>query len=181
MRKIISWGGWGILSLLLVQAAWAAQLERIGKSTIVVDDVFQIVKPDPKWDTQKVKSKEDPYAPVKWVLHQAGRNPLIKLKFQTDETGLMGKTAHEYAMQVKQQYRAKGIFIQSVERKTLNGRHVALLHGTNPDKGENYLIGVWRHQNKGFILECSAKEDDFAKLMPQFKSAIETARILRER
>lgn len=179
MRKLISWGGWGILSLLLVQAAWAAQLESIGKSTIVVDDVFKINKPDPKWDTQKVRS--DPNSPVKWILHQVGRNPQMRLKYRTEETGLMGTTAYELALHLKQEYAGKGILIQHVEKKFLNGRQVALLHGVKPDKNERYLIGVWRNKDKGFILECSAKEKDFADLMPQFKSAIETARILRER
>ncbi|OGQ05275.1 MAG: hypothetical protein A3F82_01370 [Deltaproteobacteria bacterium RIFCSPLOWO2_12_FULL_44_12] len=181
MRKLISWGGWGILSLLLVQATWAADLEWLDKSTIVVDDVFQLIKPDPKWDTQKVKQKEDPYSPVKWILHQAGRNPTIRLKYATEENGLMGKTAHLFAEQVKTMYKGKGVFIQSVEKKVINGRHVALMHGMNPGKDERYLIGVWRHQNKGFILECSSKDEDFNALLPQFKGTIETARILKER
>lgn len=179
MRKIISWGGWGILSLLLVQSAWAAQLEWLDKSTIVVDDVFQFNKPDPKWDTQKVSG--DPDSPVKWILHKAGRNPLIKLTTQRHGTGLMGKGAYQYAAHVKEQYRAKGVTIQSIEKRLINGRPVALLHGMKPDKNEKFLIGVWRSADQGFILECSAHEKDFVGLMPQFHEAINTARILKKR
>lgn len=184
MRKCISWGGRGIavaVALLVGSWGWAIQnspkVKSTGSSTIVVDEVFQFNTPSPQWDSQ---AKNDPNAVAKWVLHQAGRNPLIRLKYEFDPAHLKGKTIHHFPEFVKNQYQSKGIRIQNMEMRQINGRNVALLYGLDPKKDDRYLIGVWRDKNRGYIMECSSDQDDFVALMSGFKTTIETARILKK-
>jgi hypothetical protein len=43
------------------------------------------------------------------------------------------------------------------------------------------MIGVWRHENIGFQLECVAVNDKFNNYMGEFEQAINSVNILKER
>lgn len=175
MKKLLAWGGMGIVGLLLTTQAWAVQYTKSDdKMTIVVDQAFEFHKPDKKWDTQKVK--KDPKTPLQWVFNQAGPDPVIKLKYLdiSKRKSLSAITNH-----LKMEYKLQGITVEKVENKTINGNRALLMQGLNPNKDERFLIGVLVGPKKGYILECSSTLDDFQKMRGHFQQAIETARILK--
>lgn len=159
----------------LVSAAHAVSLNWTEKDkTLVIDDTVQITKPDKKWDTQTTHNEE---SPVKWVYHQSGANPVITLKYRKNVTGA---TAHIYAAQVAKELAKEGIKVNKTEDKVIRSRNVAIIYGVKKDSGEHYVVGVWRHKDKGFILEAQSAAGDFTTFKPQFTQAIESVRILKE-
>lgn len=175
MKKLLAWGGMGILGLLLTTQAWALQYTKSDdQMTIVVNQAFEFHKPDKKWDTQKVK--KDPKAPLQWVFKQAGPDPTIRLKYLDFSKG---KSLSAISSHLKMEYKLQGVTIEKVESKTINGNRALLLHGLNPTKEERYLIGVLVGPKQGYILECASEQEDFNAMRGHFQQAIETARILR--
>lgn len=165
----------GLTALLVGSNAHAVSLSWIEQNrTVIVDNTVQVSKPSGKWDTQ-TKGYEDP-APVKWVRHVDGANPQIFLRYSTN---VKGKTAHNYAQQVvKHELAARGIMVSGIENKVINGRNIAIINGMKGD--ERFMVGVWRHQNIGFQLECLAVSNRFGEFMGEFYSAINSVRILKE-
>ncbi|HEX5036026.1 MAG TPA: hypothetical protein VFX30_02605 [bacterium] len=164
----------GAAMLLTATAAQAIDLNWVDKNTVIVDGTFQVSKPGKEWDTQKT---QDWSAPVKWVLHKEGANPVIWLRY---DQAVRGKTAHDYARDVKSRLKARGVSVESVRNQVISGRNVALISGMDNASGFRYLVGVWRNRNKGFNLECTAEAKDFGVYEPHCMAAIQSARILRE-
>lgn len=164
----------GALSLLAASVASAVDLNWVDKNTVIVDGTFQVSKPGKEWDTQKTN---DWAAPVKWVLHRMGANPVIWLRY---DQAVRGKTAHDYAQDVKSRLNARGVQVEAVRNQVINGRNVSLISGVDSAGGFRYLVGVWRNRDKGFNLECTAALQDFAVYEPHCMAAIQSARILRE-
>lgn len=163
------------LSILGAKSAHAVALSWIESNrTVIVDNTVQVSKPSTKWDTQ-TKHYEDP-APVKWVRHVDGANPQMFLRYNAN---VKGKTAHDYASQVvKGELSARGITVTGVENKVVNGRNVAVVNGMRGD--ERFMVGVWRHQNIGFQLECVAVSNRFGEFMSDFDRTIDSVKILKE-
>jgi len=143
------------------------------KRTVTVLNTIQFSKPSTKWDTQ-TSSYKDP-APVKWVYQEAGPNPEIFLRYRADVTG---KTAHAYANQVKDELAGRGIHVYKTEDKVINGRNVAILYANSGE--DKYMVGVWRHKDLGFLLECKAHASKFYRFMYDFNQAISSVRVLQE-
>lgn len=177
MKKILAWGGAGILSLFLLQTAVAGVDTMKDKMTLVVDKAFSLAKPDKKWDTQKVK--KDVNVPLRLVLHQAGRDPTIQLRYQNPGPGQKGQSLNQFAEGLKKNYKLQGVVVEKIEKKKIHGQTVALLHGFNPYKDERFLVGAWLEKGKGYILECSSLMNDFTAMKPHFEKTIDTARILK--
>jgi opacity protein-like surface antigen len=164
----------GAAMLLSATVAQAVDLNWVDKNTVIVDGTFQVSKPGKEWDTQKT---QDWAAPVKWVLHKEGANPIIWLRY---DQAVRGKTAHDYANDVKSRLRARGVSVESVRNQVISGRNVSLISGVDNSSGFRYLVGVWRNRNKGFNLECTAASADFGVYEPHCMAAIQSARILKE-
>lgn len=159
---------------LVASTAGAVALNWVDKNTVVIDGTFQVSKPGTQWDTQKTN---DWAAPVKWVLHKSGANPIIWLRY---DQAVRGKTAHDYAQDVKGRLKARGINVESIRNQTISGRNVALVSGIDNASGLRYLVGVWRNRNKGFNLECTAAASDFGVYEPHCMASIQSVRILKE-
>lgn len=164
----------GALTVLTASVAGAVDLNWVDKNTVIVDGTFQVSKPGKQWDTQNTN---DWAAPVKWVLHKSGANPIIWLRY---DQAVRGKTAHDYAQDVKSRLRARGIQVESVRNQVISGRNVSLISGVDNNSGFRYLVGVWRNKNKGFNLECTAATSEFGVYEPHCMASIQSARILRE-
>ena len=164
----------GAIMLMAASIAQAADLNWVDKNTVIIDSTFQISKPGDQWDTQKT---QDWAAPVKWVLHKAGANPIIWLRY---DQAVRGKTAHDYANDVKSRLQARGISVESIRNQTISGRNISLISGVDNASGFRYLVGVWRNKTKGFNLECTAATADFGVYEPHCMASIQSARILRE-
>ncbi len=164
----------GAAVLLTASVAKAVDLNWVDRNTVIVDGTFQVSKPGKEWDTQKT---EDWAAPVKWVLHKMGPNPIIWLRY---DQAVRGKTAHDYAQDVRSRLKARGIEVESVRNQVISGRNVSLISGVDNHSGFRYLVGVWRNRDKGFNLECTAATQDFGVYEPHCMAAIQSARILRE-
>lgn len=164
----------GAAVLLTASVAKAVDLNWVDKNTVIVDGTFQVSKPGSEWDTQKT---EDWSAPVKWVLHKSGANPIIWLRY---DQAVRGKTAHDYANDVKSRLRARGISSLTVRNQVISGRNISLISGVDSSSGFRYLVGVWRNRNKGFNLECTAATVDFSVYEPHCMASIQSARILKE-
>lgn len=164
----------GAVVLLAASVASAVDLNWVDKNTVIVDGTFQVSKPGSEWDTQKT---EDWAAPVKWVLHKSGANPIIWLRY---DQAVRGKTAHDYAQDVKSRLKARGVSVQSIRNQVISGRNISLISGVDNSSGFRYLVGVWRNRNKGFNLECTAASSDFGVYEPHCMAAMQSARILRE-
>jgi len=163
-----------LAGLFLISSAQAVNLNWIEHNqTVIVDNTFQLSKPNKKWDTQS-DHYEDP-APVKWVRHIDGPNPQIFLRYRDN---VQGQTAHAYANYVKQELMGRGITVHKTENQVVNGRNVAILHAKGGD--QTYLIGVWRHRNLGFQLECRADQNIFEKFTGEFAQAIQSVKIIKE-
>ncbi len=160
--------------LLTASSAKAIDLDWTSKNCVTVDQTFHVCKPGEQWDTQKTK---DWAAPVKWVLHRSGANPIIWLRYDQSVTG---KTAHDYAKDVKSRLQGRGITVESIRNKTINGRNVSMINGVDNSSGLRYEVAVWRNKNKGFNLECTAAAQDFGVYEPHCQASIQSARILRE-
>lgn len=171
------WGGMGLALLLLISTANAATVQGKAGDTVVVDEAFELQKPDSRWDTQKLN--RDPNMPARWVLHQTGKNPIMQLKYLNRDIGYKGKALSDAIAFLKKQYRDDGTIIKHVEQKKMNGKNVALLHGWNPYDGTQFLISVWHEKNKSYVLECSSDKNDFQAFRGEFEKAIESARILK--
>lgn len=142
--------------------------------TVIVDNTVQVTKPSTKWDTQ-TKHYEDT-APVKWVRHVRDANPQIFLRYSSN---VKGQTAHDYAsLIVKKELAARGITVTGIQKKVVNNRNVAVINGTKGDT--RYMVGVWRHQNIGFQLECIAVNEKFDSFMGEFQQGINSVKILKE-
>ena len=164
----------GAVVLLAASVASAVDLNWFDKNTVIVDGTFQVSKPGKEWDTQKT---EDWAAPVKWVLHKSGANPIIWLRY---DQAVRGKTAHDYAQDVKSRLKARGVSVQSIRNQVISGRNISLISGVDNSSGFRYLVGVWRNRNKGFNLECTAASSDFGVYEPHCMASMQSARILRE-
>lgn len=164
-----------LMSLTTVNAAHAVALSWIESNrTVIVDNTVQVSKPNGKWDTQTDHYK-DP-APVKWVRHVRDANPQMFLRYSQN---VRGKTAHDYAKGVvKNELASRGITVTGIENKVVNNRHVSIINGMKGD--ERYMVGVWRHRNVGFQLECVAVSDKFGEFMGEFDNAIQSVKILKE-
>lgn len=179
MKKLFLLGGLATLFLFTAATTQAAQVKRLGNGskTLVVDDSILLQKPS-NFSTKDLE--ENPAdMPVQFFNRETGYNPHIVLKTQTYRTGLTGKTAYQYAKGVKQQYKKFGVVFDHMEKRVINGRHVAVLQGRSLKEDKLFMLGVWRNSNTGYILECTSQQKDFAEFTPEFKSAIETARIIR--
>lgn len=179
MKKLFLLGGLATLFLFTAATVQASQAKWLGSGnkTVVVDDTILLQKPT-SFSTKDLK--ENPVdMPVQFFNREPGYNPHIVLKTQTYRTGLSGKTAFQYAKGVKKQYEKHGVVFDRIERKLINGRHVAVLQGRSLNEDKLFMLGVWRNSDTGYILECTSQQKDFAEFMPEFKSAIETARIIR--
>jgi len=164
----------GLVTIFVSSMAHAVALNWIHDNhTVIVDNTVQISKPNKKWDTQ-TKHYKDP-APVKWVRHVSGPNPEIFLRYRSNVTG---KTAHHYAKQVKKELVSRGISVYKTENKVINNRHVSFLYGSSGEN--NYMVGVWRHRNIGFQLECKAHGSKFSSFQSDFDRAISSVKILKE-
>jgi|APSaa5957512535_1039671.scaffolds.fasta_scaffold155129_1 hypothetical protein len=164
----------GLVAFFFVTTAHAVSLDWVDKdTTIVVDSTFQISKPNTRWDTQ-TKHYEDP-APVKWVRHVRGPNPQIFLRYRENVTG---KTAHVYSKQVRKELQSRGYQVYKTEKKVINNRHVAILHASSGN--DKVMVGVWRHRNLGFWLECRADGAKFSEYMSEFNRAIASVKIVKE-
>ena len=160
--------------ILASATAGAVNLNWIDKNTVVIDGTFQVSKPGKEWDTQKTN---DWAAPVKWVLHRSGANPIIWLRY---DQAVTGKTAHDYAQDVKGRLRARGITVESIRNQVISGRNVSLISGVDNSSGFRYLVGVWRNRNVGFNLECTAASQDFGVYEPHCMASIQSVRIVSE-
>lgn len=163
------------LTVASVNQAKAVSLDwSDSNKTVVVDHTVQVTKPSTKWDTQ-TKHYEDS-APVKWVRHVADANPQIFLRYSTN---VKGQTAHDYASGiVKGELATRGITINSIQNKVINNRNVSIINGSKGD--ERFMVGVWRHKNIGFQLECLATNKKFDSFMGEFQQAISSVKILKE-
>ncbi|MBU0506846.1 MAG: hypothetical protein ABII18_01280 [bacterium] len=159
---------------LMSATAHAVSTKWLDKNTtLMIDNTLMISKPNTQWDTQ-TKGYEDS-APIKWVRHVAGANPQMFLRYKPNVTG---KTAHVYSQQVKSELSSRGINVYKTEKKVVNGRNVAILYGSKGE--EEYMVGVWRHKDLGFQLECLAVKDKFNSYMSDFYAAINSVRIVKE-
>lgn len=174
MKKIIVLAV--ILSIAGLGTAHAVDLKWTDSNkTVIVDNTVQVTKPSGKWDTQ-TRAYKDP-APVKWVRHVRDANPQIFLRYSDN---VKGQTAHDYATQVvKGELAGRGITVTGLQKKVVNGRHVAVINGTK--ENTRYMVGVWRHQDKGFQLECIAVNDKFNDFMGEFNEAINSVKIIKEK
>ncbi len=162
-----------IVALFVVSTAHAVALNWANKNTVIVDHTVQVTKPNSKWDTQ-TKHYKDP-APVKWVRHISGANPQMYLRYKYNVTG---QTAHAYSKQVGKELSNRGIRVIRTEKKVINARNVAIVHGTRGE--EQFMVGVWRHKDIGFQLECVAVHGKFDRYVGEFYQAINSVRILKE-
>jgi hypothetical protein len=172
--KLALAAGAAMLLTASVAQAQSVDLNWIDKNTVIVDSTFQVSKPGKQWDTQKTN---DWAAPVKWVLHKSGANPIIWLRY---DQAVRGKTAHDYAKDVQSRLKSRGISDLRIRNQVISGRNVALISGVDNASGFRYLVGVWRNRNKGFNLECTAEAKDFSVYEPHCMASIQSARILRE-
>lgn len=156
--------------LLGASAAHAVGLNWTDKTTVIVDGTFQVSKPSPDWDTQTNDIQEEA---VRWVLHRNGPNPIIKLIY--DATA-RGKTAHDYAKIVRKDLEVRGVSVSRVENRVINGRNVSLIHGQGGKL--NFLVAVYRDQNKGLKLECTAPADNFSSFANEFMASINSVRFM---
>lgn len=164
----------GALVITAAATAGAVSVDWPTKLTAVVDGTFEVTKPNDAWDTQKTS---DDMGPVKWVLHRSGANPIIWLRYDPSP---QGKTAHDFAKFVKKDLEQRGISVEKIQNKVVNGRNVAILSGEERGGKLRYLVAVYRNRVKGLMLECTASREDFGVYSAQFWQAIESVRILRE-
>jgi uncharacterized protein Usg len=164
----------GALVVMAAATAKAVPIDWPDKLTAVVDGTFEVKKPNDAWDTQKTS---DSLAPVKWVLHRSGANPIIWLRYDPSP---QGKTAHHFAQYVKKDLEQRGITVEKIQNKVINGRNVSIISGEERGGKLRYLVAVYRNKVKGLMLECTAAREDFGVYSAQFWQAIESVRILRE-
>lgn len=164
----------GLLMAAASTTAHAVNLNWTSKTCLIVDGTFQVCKPSTSWDTQ---TKEIIDEPVRWVLHRKGPNPIIKLLYKTD---VKGKTAHDYAKWVRQDLELRGLTIGKVENRTINGRNVTLINASDPENSGklNYLVAVYRDQNKGVQMECTAAKENFSFFSQEFMAAIDSVHFI---
>ena len=164
-----------LLTVFLVGTVYATDLKWTEKGkTVLIDNTVQISKPNGAWDTQKTQ-KDD--APVKWVYHQAGKNPLITLKYRSN---VQGATAHDYAKVVAKELTKDGVTVKKTENSVINGRNISILNGVDKKSEDHYVVGIWRHKDKGFILEGKSSAKDFGTMKPEFLAAIKSVKIVKE-
>lgn len=164
----------GIAMLVMAAKAKAVDMDWSDNKCLTIDHTFRVCKPDGKWDTQKTGEST---APVKWVFHKTGANPVIWLQY--DENA-QGKTAHDYAQSVKSRLKARGVNITATRNTQIAGRNVSMIYGDDPVGGFRYMVGVWRNKNKGFTLQSTAAATDFAAYEPHFMTSVSSVRIVNE-
>jgi hypothetical protein len=143
------------------------------KLTAVIDGSIQITKPNGDWDTQETK---DPSAPVKWVLHRGGANPVIWLRYNDSPAG---KNIAQFAGSVRNELVRRGLRIEKEQARSINGRKAYLFYAVDSALRGNasFLIGVYRNRSKGWILECNSVPVDFNQFESQFLSSIDSVKI----
>ncbi len=155
--------------------ASGAQLQWLSKKTVLVDGVFEITKPGGDWDTLEIP---DYNQPVKWVLHRVGSNPEMVLRYDTLPSGK--KQKKDYISIVRSDLERRGINVDHVESRFINGRDVFLLHGMDRLSQMQYLVAVYRNNYRAFWLECLARPSDFNKFSTKFMDAIQSVRLARD-
>ena len=165
--------GWVFLFFFYSPIAHSANVQWQDKNTAVIDGSLQITKPTGDWDTQDTK---DPSAPVKWVLHRGGANPVILLRYDYSPAG---KNISQFADSVRGELIRRGLKVRKEQPRSINGRKAYLFYAEDPNLRGNasYLIGVYRNRSKGWILECNSVPVDFNQFESQFLSAIESVKI----
>jgi len=164
----------GALVIMAAATAKAVSIEWPTKLCAVVEGTFHVCKANDAWDTQKTT---DSMGPVKWVLHRSGANPITWLRYDPSP---QGKTAHDFAKFVKKDLEQRGISVEKIQNKVINGRNVAIISGEERGGKLRYLVAVYRNRVKGLLLECTAAKEDFGVYSAQFWQSIESVRILRE-
>lgn len=161
--------------LLAASSAGAVDLDWNDKNCVTVDRTFHVCKPSGSWDTQSGKGSRD--EAVRWVLHRSGANPIIKLLYKP----ATGKTAHDYAKVVREDLELRGLAIKKVENRVVNGRNVSLITASDTEaEGKlNYLVAVYRDQEKGLLLECTAGKEDFTFMSQEFMASVNSVRFVR--
>lgn len=178
MKKIMTVLGGLVVGLFLTQTAMsAARVDLLGDGQVLVNSSLQIKKPS-NFTTEKAKNNPVDVA-IQFFNREPGYDPHIVLKTQNWRTGLAGKNSLEYAAHVKKQYQTNGVAISRMETQLINGRRVAILHGTQLGYDKMFMVAVWRTKGTGYILECSSLSKDFAEFTPEFRKTIETARFYR--
>ncbi|MCP5468332.1 MAG: hypothetical protein H7A32_03595 [Deltaproteobacteria bacterium] len=147
--------------------------EKKDKLTYVVDGMFQISKATDEWDTQD--SHQD-NSPVKWVLHVSGDNPEVRLRYDFNPKG---SDAFKYGVHVKDMLKSRGINVERVYYRNINGRKASIIKGIDRDREKRWLIAVWRNKSRGFLLECSVEPGKFHKYREQFNEMINSVHILK--
>ena len=163
----------GSMVLLAASAAKAVDLDWTDKECVTVDRTFHVCKPSASWDTQTKDLRDEA---VRWVLHRNGPNPIIKLVYDENATG---KTAHDYAKRVRGDLSTRGLHVEKVDNRVINGRNVSLITANDPDGKLDYLVAVYRDQNKGLKLECTAPKDNFSFFAQEFMSSINSVKFVR--
>ena len=159
--------------MMIASTAGAVDLKWVDKTTVVIDGTFKVPKPSPSWDTQTKNIREEA---VRWVLHRSGANPIIKLIY---DSNARGKTAHDYAKIVKGDLATRGLKVTTTQNKVINGRNVSLINATDADGKLEYLVAVYRDQNKGLKLECTAPKDNFSFFAQEFRAMIDGVEFVR--
>ncbi len=149
-------------------------LQWVSKTCVIVDGTFNVCKPSKSWDTQKKDIHDEA---VRWVLHRSGANPVIRLIYDPSATG---NTAHEYGKRVKKDLELRGINVTKLENRVINGRNVSLISGRGGSDKLDYLVAVYRDQNKGLKLEFTAAPEDFGFFSNEFMTGtVNTVRFVR--
>lgn len=154
----------------------AVEVRNPNSQTFVIERIFEITKPHDDWN---FKETTDPSAPVKWVLHRGGANPVILLRFDYSPPG---KSIANFADSVRSELVRRGLRIDREEPRSINGRKAYLFYATDRNLRGNasYLVGVFRNKSRGWIVECNSVPVDFNMFEHQFLSAINSVRIYRD-
>ncbi len=169
-RRIVSAA---VFLFLFFGSAGAAQLRWKDSLCVVVEETFEFCKPSPKWDTQETNEMAHP---VKWVLHRGGANPEIKLSYDyhTEAT-----STFDFALDVKERLRARGIEVTSLKDRVIHGRSVSLITGVHRTEAKSYLVAAWKTAQRGIMLECTSAERDFASFEPHFMATVQSVKFLK--
>jgi hypothetical protein len=159
--------------MMIASTAGATDLNWVSKTCVVIDGTFHVCKPTPQWDTQ---TKDIRNEAVRWVLHREGANPVIRLIYDSNATG---KTAHDYAKQVKKDLAIEGLKVNNLQNRVINGRNVSLINASDPDGKLDYLVAVYRDGSKGLRLMCTAGKDNFSFFSNEFMQAINAVKFVR--
>jgi hypothetical protein len=167
---------WTILFTLMVLMTSSlvfanADVQWLGKQTVVINHIFEITKPSPNWDTKIVAASE---TPVGFSLHKSGYNPTILVRLQSSP---QGQSLREFAKSVQGDLSVRGVKIDNLVEKNINNSNAILMNGDESGGNAKWLVGVFQSKGVGYVVECMIWSQEFTRYVQDFMKAIDSVRV----